>query len=316
MVRKTVAALLMAGALSVSVVQAQAYPTQPITIVVAFAAGGSTDIVTRVVAEKMSEMLGQPIVIENRGGADGNVAAEYMKGVEPDGYTLLASTNSLAINLNLYTQSYHPVDDFDPVVRFGEGPNVIVVHPSVPAENLEEFVKVSQNDPLFFAATASGTWLATELFKQSTGLQAERIPYSGAGTAVPALLGGEVQMMLTGVINALPHINSGALRPIIVTSQERSNLLPDVPSVGEFGLTEYNDAVWYGLLAPAGTPKEIVTLLNETAREAMRDPAVRERLEGLSVIIADETPEEFAQRIAVDIARWADLIESSGISLN
>ena len=292
------------------------YPNQPIRVVVAFAAGGSTDIVTRTVADKMSQMLGQPIVIENRGGADGNVAAEYGADLPADGYNLIATTNSITINLNLYQQTYHPVDDFDPIVQFGDGPNVIVVHPSVKAETMEELVEISQENPLFFATTASGTWLATELFKQSTGLKGDRVPFSGAGTAVPAVLGGEVDMMLTGVINVLPHIQSGGLRPIVVTSQERTDLLPDVPAISEFGLTEYNDAVWYGLIAPEGTPKPIIDKLNAPAREAMKDPEVRAKLEALSVVIKDESPEEFAELIDKDIARWEKLIKETGAKLD
>lgn len=318
MFKKTIfAGAALLASLAVTAANAQSdYPNRPITMVVAFAAGGSTDIIIRTVADKMSDILGQPIVIENRGGADGNVAAEHVVGMEADGYTVLATTNSITINVNLYQQSYHPLEDFDTVAYLGDGPNVVVVHPSVKANTLDELVAVSKDDPLFFAATASGTWMATELFKKSTGLQADRVPFSGAGTAVPALLGGEVQMMLTGVINAMSHIKAGKLRPIVVTGPERSEMLPDVPSISETGLQNYNDFVWFGMLVPDGTPKPIIDKLNSAAREALQDPEVRGSLEARTIRVADTTPEEFQEIMERDVERWEGLIEETGAKLD
>ena len=210
------------------------FPEKQITLVAGFAAGGSTDILTRAVAPKMSEVLGVPVVVENRPGADSNIAAELVASAEPDGYTVLSTTNSIPINVHLYPdQAYDPLKDLATVGLIGNSPNVVVVNPAVEAKTLEELVALSDKEPIFYGATASGTALATELLKRSSGLKAERIPYKGAGAAVPALLGGEVQMMLTGIINVLPHLQAGTLRPLVVTSAERSPMLPDTPTVAE-----------------------------------------------------------------------------------
>lgn len=293
------------------------YPTRPITFVVAFAAGGSTDILARVVAPKISEILGQPIVIENRGGADGNIAATQLAHVTPDGYTLLFTTNSIAINVTLYkSQTYNPITDFDPIILFSDVPNVVVVHPSVPAKNLSELVALSKKKGLNFGSTASGTYLATELLKKSTGLQATRIPFRGAGAALPALLGNQIDMMVTGIINALPYMPNGQLRPIVVTSTERHPALPNVPSMAENGYPGYSDAVWYGLFAPAGTPPQIIDAVNKAANAAMADPKVKAKIEELTMVIKGGTPKHFGDVLKADIESWGKLIKETGATID
>jgi tripartite-type tricarboxylate transporter receptor subunit TctC len=310
---KSIAAAVLA--LSSTLASAQdKYPSRPIMFVVAFAAGGSTDILARVLAPSISTTLGQPIVIENRGGADGNIAAAQVSRATPDGYTLLFTTNSFAINVNLYKgQTYDPIKSFVPIILLTDIPNVVVVHPSVEAKNLSELVALSKTKPLNFASTASGTYLATELLKRSTGLTATRIPYRGAGDAMPSLLGGNVQFMLTGIINVLPYLRTEKLRPIVVTSSQRHPALPNVPTVAEMGFPGYADAVWYGIVAPVGTPQHIVEMVNRAANIALADPQVRAKLEELTMVIKGGAPHDFGDVIKADVESWGDLIKATGV---
>lgn len=314
---------LIAGTVSMALVMVCAggraeekYPIRPITFVVAFAAGGSTDILARVIAPKMSEILGQPIVIENRGGADGNIAATQLVRAVPDGYTVLFTTNSIAINVTLYkSQTYNPFTDFDPIILLTDVPNVVVVHPSVQANNLAQLLALSKTKPINFASTASGTYLATELLKKSTGLNATRIPFRGAGAALPALLGGSVDMMLTGIINVLPYIPA-QLRPIVVTSTERHPALPDVASMAENGYPGYSDAVWYGLFAPAGTPPHVIDMINKAANTAIADPKVKAKIEELTMVIKGGTPQRFGDVLRADVEGWGKLIRETGATVD
>lgn len=286
------------------------FPDHTITLVAGFAAGGSTDILTRAIAPKMQEILGVPVIVENRPGADSMIAASAVSSSRPDGYTVLSSTNSLPINVFVYpTQALDPTKTLAPVGLIGDTPNVVVVNPSVPAKTLQELVAYSKKKPLFYAATASGTALATELLKRSSGLVADRIPYKGAGAAVPAVLGGEVQMMLTGIINVLPHIKSGALRPIVLTSAERSPALPDVPTAAESGLPGYSDAIWNALFVPAGTPPAVIAKLNSALNAALNDPTIKANISRLTTVVKPGTPEDLDALVRSDMERWGKLVK-------
>jgi tripartite-type tricarboxylate transporter receptor subunit TctC len=317
--KKTLAGAAAAAAIfaaGVSLAQAE-FPEKPITLVAGFAAGGSTDILTRAIAPKMSEVLGVPVVVENRPGADSNIAAEMVANAEPDGYTVLSTTNSIPINVHLYPdQAYDPLTDLAPVGLIGDSPNVVVVNSSLGVDSLDELVALSKEQDLFYGATASGTALATELLKRSSGLEASRIPYKGAGAAVPALLGGEVQLMLTGIINVLPHLEAGTLTPIVVTSAERSPLIPETPTVAESGLPGYSDAIWNGLYVPAGTPPEVIAKLNEALNAALNDPEIKASIEKLSTTVKPGTPEDLGELTKSDIERWGALIKEQNISFN
>ncbi|MGQ2906174.1 MAG: Bug family tripartite tricarboxylate transporter substrate binding protein [Neoaquamicrobium sediminum] len=296
---------------------AQSYPERPVTLVVGFAPGGTTDILARILAEKMSTLLKQSVVVENRPGADGNIAAQLVASERPDGHSLLLSPNGLSINVSIYQDTkLDPLTDLAPISLIGRFPNLLVVGNSMEANTISELVETSKSKDLFYAATSSNTSLSTEFLKQSTGLKATRIPYKGAGLAVPALLGNEVQMMVTAPINVAAHLEAGSLRALAITGDERSALYPDVPTFAESGAGSYDDAQWFGLLAPTKTPQEVIDLLNETLAEALADPAVVTALEKLSLNIEPSTPDEFRTLISSDIDRWANLIKTSGITLN
>jgi tripartite-type tricarboxylate transporter receptor subunit TctC len=240
------AAVLLIAMSYTAPANAQSYPERPVTLVVGFAPGGTTDILARILAEKMSTLLKQSVVVENRPGADGNIAAQLVASERPDGHSLLLSPNGLSINVSIYQDTKLV-------------PNLLVVGDSMEANSISELVETSKSKDLFYAATSSNTSLSTEFLKQSTGLKATRIPYKGAGLAVPALLGNEVQMMVTAPINVAAHLEAGSLRALAITGDERSALYPDVPTFAESGAGSYDDAQWFGLLAPAKTPRRSST---------------------------------------------------------
>ncbi len=235
----------------------ETFPTQPVQLVVGFSAGGPADTIARTLSQRLGEALNTSVVIVNRPGADGVIAASSVARARPDGHTLLLAPSTLAINDSLYKQlNYDTRKDFVPLYFIGESPNVIGVHPSVPAENLAELVKHSKRPDasLFYGSTSSVTLLATEMFKAQTGAEMERVPYKGAGQAIPSLLSGEVQVMVSSVLTLLPHVEAGAVRGLAVTSRSRLPIAPNIPTAAEQGLPDYSASTWYGLFAPAGTP--------------------------------------------------------------
>jgi tripartite-type tricarboxylate transporter receptor subunit TctC len=313
--------LAIAGALALSIGAAFAtYPERPVTLVVPFAPGGANDIVARIIQQPLGDALGQPIVIENRGGAGGNIGFAWVARTRPDGYTLLLAPNSFAVNPSLYDKvAYDPLKDFEPVAEISSFPNVFAVRPDLGANTLRELIALAKEKPgaLNYATPGPGTapHLATELLKQRTGIDMVHIPYAGAAPAAQALIGKTVELGTLSISVAMPQIQSGNLKGLAVTGAERWPDLPDVPTVAEAGVPESMSEPWQGILVPAGTPKEIVDRLATALVEIARRPDVRDKLRHAGFAATGRGPDAFAKRIADDVPKWKDVIEKARISV-
>jgi len=300
---------------------AQDYPRKPVRLIVPFAPGGGNDTVARTIAQQMSASLGQQIVIDNRSGAGGVVGAELAAKAPPDGYTLfLGGVGSLAVNPNLHARlPYDPLKDFAPITLIASAPSVLVVHPSVPARTLAEFTALARANPgkLNYASNGNGSsaQLAAVMYEAMAGVQLMHVPYKGLSPALVDLLSGEVQAMFSSVVAIVPHIQSGKLRPLAVTGKKRASPLPGVPTVAESGYPDYEAGSWYGLLAPAGTPREIVARLHGDAVKALEQPEIRSRLAGEGAEPVGSTPEQFAAYIRSELARMGRLIRDAHIHI-
>ena len=291
------------------------YPNKPIRFVVGFAAGGSTDVIARMLGRRMSEIFGQTVVTDNRPGADSLIATQLVAQAERDGYTILIASGSHSINPSLYPDSrLDPVKDFTPVSLLTDGPNFLVVHPSVAVQNVKELVALAKKNPgkLNYASSASTTFLQTELFKSMAGINITAIPYKGAAPAVLALIAGESQVQITGIINIINHVKAGRARALAVTSAQRYSLVPDVPTVSESGVPGYTSSVWYGMLGPARIPSSVVQLLNTTTHKVMQEPAIKTQLLNLGQELMLNTPAEFVRYIREDREKWAKVVKASG----
>jgi tripartite-type tricarboxylate transporter receptor subunit TctC len=299
--------------------QAQAYPSKPVRMVVGFAAGGPADVIARALGQRLATYLGKPVVIENRPGADANIAMEAVAHAAPDGYTLLLAQNGLSINPSLYGKvPFDPLKDFAPISLVGEASNFVVVHPSVPAHTLQEFIEYAKANPgkLNYASTSSPTHLATEMLNQMAGVNIVRIPYKGAAPAIPELLAGRVDMMVSSIGTLLPFVKANKVRALAVTSANRSSLTPDVPTVNEAGIPGYSATTWYGLVAPASTPRAIVERLNGDLRKILIEPEIKSLLLEQSIDASPSTPEEFGAFIHSDIAKWQKVVKTSGAKID
>jgi tripartite-type tricarboxylate transporter receptor subunit TctC len=297
---------------------AQTYPTKPIRMVVGFVAGGPTDALARIVAQRLSGALGNQVVVENRGGADGVIAADAVAKSPPDGYTVFFASAGHAINASLYKKvPYRTLEDFDPITRIGESPNLVAVPASLPVKDLREFLALARSKPgaLNYGATSSPTYLATELLTSMAGVQIVRVPYKGAAPAMAALMAGDVQLVLSGIGTMLPPVKAGRLKALAVTSAARSPLAPEIPTVVESGL-DYVATTWYGLLAPAGTPRAVIDRLNKEARTLLDDPDMKAQLAPQGVVLTPSTPEEFGAFIRAEVAKWAKVVQDTGASVN
>ncbi|AWN34557.1 Bug family tripartite tricarboxylate transporter substrate binding protein [Methylobacterium radiodurans] len=310
---------LAAAALPFSARAQGAYPTRPITLIVPFAAGGSTDVVGRLVAQKLSEVLGQQVVVENVVGAGGNVGAARVAKAEPDGYTILMGTVAThALNpLILKRKPYDPVTDFAPVALLAVVPNVLIVNPNLPAKNVQELIALLKADPKKYNYASSGIGtplhLSGELFKSMAGVQMQHIPYRGSGPALNDVVAGQVPIQFDNLPSASEFIRSGTLRALAVTTKERAPSFPDVPTMAEAGLPNYETYTWNALFAPPGTPKPIVDALNAAARKALADPALVERLKTFSAKVQLSTPEELGQHVKTETAKWTPVVREAGI---
>lgn len=308
----------MTAALISGAAMAQAYPVKPIRLVVPLAPGGTTDLIARMVAERMSPILGQPVVIENRGGAGGTIASNHVAKSEPDGYTLLMGTiGTAAIAPAMYASlPYDPEKDFEAVSLLTTGQFVLAVNPSVPAKTLGEFLSLAREKPgtLSYGSAGNGSTLhlGMELLKQNAGINIVHVPYRGSGPMVVALVSGEIQAGLPDIPSALPFIESGKLRPLAVTSADRSTILPDIPTLAESGFKDYSVTVWLGIYAPAGTPRAIVDKLNESIALAVQDENLKMRLAKIDSSIATSTPDEFAEFSRSERAKWKAIVDTSG----
>ncbi len=309
-------------AVSCSAAVAQAYPHKPIKLIVGFPPGGGVDIIARTISQPLGERLGQAVVVENRPGAGGNIAAEQVARAPADGYTLLVSAvSSLAISASLYRNPrYDVLKDFVPVAVVASVPNVLVVHPSVAAKSVPELIALAKENPgkVNFGSAGNGTTVhfAGELFKSMAQVDMVHVPYKGAAPAMSDLLGGQVQLMFDFLSAAAPHIKSGKLRALGVTSASRSPVLPDVPTIAEAGLPGYQVLGSFGLVAPAGTPPEVVKRLNREISEIVKLPEVKKRLLMHAATPEQQTPAEFAQTLKAEVAKWAKTVESTGVRLD
>ncbi len=304
-------------------VAADSYPSQPIKLIVPFPPGGPTDALARRLAQGLSKPLGQSVIVENKAGAGGNIGSDYVAHAKADGYTLLFGTSGpLAINISLYKNlRYDPRTSFTPVIRIGHLPNILVLNPKVPAKNLQELIAYAKQNPdkLTFASSGNGasSHLAGVLFNQMAGTHILHIPYKGTGPALNDLLGGQVTMSFTDILTALPHVKNGTLRAIGLASAARSAALPDLPTLSEEGLKGYDVSVFFGIVAPKGTPEPVVTKLNQAFVQAMSDPDVKSTLASQGIVEADDkTPHGLAVFIDKQVPKWADLIHSAHISLD
>jgi tripartite-type tricarboxylate transporter receptor subunit TctC len=301
---------------------AQAYPNHVIRLVVPFPAGGTTDILARAAAQKLTESLGQPVAVDNRPGAAGNIGADVVAKSAPDGYTLLMGTvGTHAINPSLYAKMpYDHVKDFVPVVLVAGVPNVLVVNPSVPVYSVADLIKLAKSKPgaINFASSGSGTsiHLSGELFKTIAGVDMTHVPYKGSAPALTDLVGGQVQLMFDNLPSSLALIKSGKLRAIAVTSLQRAPVLPDVPTIAESGLPGFEASSWFGVLAPAGTPAPVVARLNADVNKWLQSPEAREQLLAQGAVAAGGTPEQFAAHIRAETEKWAKVVKASGAKVD
>ena len=301
---------------------AQSYPTKPIRIVVPFPGGGATDLLARAAAQKLTEAWGQPVVVDNRPGAGGNIGTELVARAAPDGYTLeMGTVGTHAINASLYAKMpYDHVKDFAPVILVAGVPNVLVVNPALPVTSVQELISYAKANPgkLNFASSGSGTsiHLSGELFKVMAGVQMTHIPYKGSAPALADLIGGQVQLMFDNLPPSLPQIKAGKLRALAVTSVTRAPALPDVPTVAESGLPGFEASSWFGILAPAGTPPDIIARLNAEIGKWLASPEAKEKLLALGANAAGGSPEDFAKHIAAETAKWQKVVKESGAKVD
>lgn len=319
--RRTLFAAAMASLFAIGAAAAQDFPTRPVTLVIPFSAGGSTDLVGRLIAERMSAELGQPVVVENKGGAGGNLGAAQVAKATPDGYTILMGTVAThALNPTLYKKMpYDPVTSFAPVSLLVIVPNVLVVNPDFPAKTTEELIALLKNDPDKYAYASSGNGtplhLSGELFKSMADVDMQHIPYQGAGPALIDVLSGQVPIMFDNLPSSTGHIKSGKLRALGVTTAKRAPSFPDLPAIAE-AVPGYETYTWNAVFAPAGTPPEVVATLNAAANKALADPKVQARLADFSAVSVGSTPEELGEHVKKEIAKWAPIVKASGAQLD
>jgi tripartite-type tricarboxylate transporter receptor subunit TctC len=299
----------------------QQWPSHPIRLVVPFAAGGSVDVTARVLAKGLAPRLGQPIIVENRAGAAGFPGTENVVKSAPDGYSIvMASAGIVAIGPHLYkNMPFDPIKDLVPITPVVDGVNVLVVRPSNPATTVPKFIEIAKAQPgkLNFGCSGVGASddMATELFMSMTGTRMTNVPYRGGAPAMVDLLAGNIDVMFSAVAPAIGHIKSGQLRPLAVTSSQRLEVMPDVPTVAEAGVPGYESVAWYGLFAPVGTPAAVIDRINKETAEVLKDPQVRKQLTESGLLPHASSPKAFADYIAADSRKWAKVVKANGIKV-
>ena len=314
------AGLIAVAVLMAAPAWAQPYPTRPIRLIVPFPPGGGTDTMARAIAPKLSEYLGQQVVPENRGGAGANIGAELAAKSPPDGYTLLLNTITNAIGATLYTKlNYDLVRDFAPITQLATTPHILVVHPSVPVKSVKEFTAFTRARPgeLTYSSSGSGSaaHLAGELYSSLTGTKMVHVPYKGGGPSMIALVGGEVSLCFATMPSAVGFVRSGKLRGIAVTTEKRSPSMPDLPTIAETGIKGYEAGSWYGLSAPAGASKDIISRLNVETIKVVALPDVKERLFNAGFEVVTSNPEQFAAFTRSEIQKWGKLVRATGLKI-
>ena len=316
-----VAASLLGLCLCASQALAQGYPNKPIRLVVPFTPGGVTDTSGRVIAEHLSKRLGQQVVVDNKPGASGNIGTQLVANAEPDGYTLLLGFDgTMVINPHVFAKiGFDSVKDFAPIGKIGDAVLILVTYPSAPTKTLKDVIALSKSQAGGLSYGTSGTGgtphIAGELLKERTGANLVHIPYKGGGQAMTDVLGGNIPLVYTAIAGAIPHIKSGKLHPIAVSSAQRATSLPDVPTFIESGVADFDINSWVGLLAPAKTPKSILDKLNAELNAVLSDPAVRDRLNGLGITATPGSAERFGQEIQRDLNRYGPVVKAAGIKL-
>ncbi len=311
------AALLGIAALAA----AQPYPSRAVRVVIPLGAGGTTDVPGRIVAQRLSEALGQPFVVENRPGAGGTIGADYVAKSKPDGYTLLLTATPFVISANLYKNlPYHALTDFAPVIRVASGPYVLVVHPSLGVNSVAELIAMARKSPgrIDYASSGNGSaqHLVGALFVHMAGIELTHVPYKGSSQAQADLAAGVVKVSFVGTPIAIPHVKAGRLKALAVTTAKRSPQMPEVPTIAEAGVPAYEALVWLGMLAPAGTPHDIVAKLNAETGKVLRAPDVVQLLASSGVEPTPDAPEEFGAYLKSEFEKWGNAVRASGAKVN
>jgi len=313
--------ILAASAPGLAQAQAGGYPNKPIKIVVPFPPGGATDIIARVIGQRISEQMGQSVIIENKAGANGNIASEYVAKAAPDGYTLIYNTSSVALSPALYKKlNFNVLTDFAPVVLSSAVPLLLTVNPSVPADNIKDFVALLRANPNALSYGSAGigniTHLGSFLFLQSQNLVATHVPYKGSGPSVVATVAGEIQFNMEPLAVGLAYIKDKRLKALAVASLKRVAVLPDVPTMSESLMPGFEVGTWQGILAPARTPPDIINRLNAEVMKALAAPDVREKLQAQGAEILGSTPEQYAAYLKAEVERWGKVVKSSGVQFD
>jgi tripartite-type tricarboxylate transporter receptor subunit TctC len=313
-------ALLYVSGVTAPATADEAYPNRPIRMVVGFAAGGGPDIVARLVAPKLTSLFGRQVVVDNRPGAGGSIAEEIVAKAAPDGYTLLACSNSISINPFLKKLPYDPVRDLIPISLTGISAQVLVVQPHFAAKNVRDLITLAKSKPgqITYASsgTGAGSHLSGELFKLLADIDLNHIPYKGGGQGVASVLGGETDMMFAPIAAAIPHVRAGRLRAMAVTTSKRTSAAPEIPTMVEAGVPEYESFPWYGLLVPAKTPQQVTLTLEKATANVLVQSDVQQRMQGLGVDIPDAGRKEFARFLKVEMQRWSEVIRRANLASN
>jgi tripartite-type tricarboxylate transporter receptor subunit TctC len=313
------AGLVLAAACSLA--QAQAWPSRPVKLVAPFSPGGFTDVVARILAQKLTESLGQPVIIENKPGAGSTIGTDYVAKSKPDGYTFaIVSTTHVSSPWLYKSMPYDSLKDFTPVMKLVEGPYVLVANPKVSAKSVTELLALAKAQPgkLDYASSGNGSaqHLVGAMFANMGGVQLNHVPYKGSGQAMQDIVGGQVQLGFVGMPNALPYLPSGRLRALAVTTRKRSPDLPDVPTMDEAGIKGYDATIWLGLLAPAGLPRDILTRMNSEIIKALASPETRKLILSAGVEVSTSSPEEFAALMRTELDKWGKVVKDTGATIN
>ena len=297
---------------------AHAFPTKPVKIIVAFPPGGGTDIVARLLAPRLSEVWGQPVIVENRAGASGTIGTEAAARAEPDGYTLLMATmGNMTANQHLYRMAEDPLRAFAPITKVVDVHFVFMANPALPANNVQELIVLAKQHPGEIAYSSSGPGgaphLAMELFKRRAGIDLVHIPYKGSGPSINDLIGGRVMLTMDSLLQSLPHIKSGRLKALAVPGPKRSALLPDVPTIAESGLAGFALTNWFGLLAPAATPRDVLVKVHDDVVRILKEPELEKRISDLGADVVGNSAEEFGAAMRAESGQWAEIIKAAGI---